>query len=93
MTKVESLQKEIKILRDKLNTQISSDEKQRIIDTIEEKKRDIEKFSRIEKLAIPVNGPKVSERKLVTRRSSFTNNKVFILYIYGYNNWIYYRTL
>ena len=78
MTKVESLQKEIKILRDKLNTQISSDEKQRIIDTIEEKKRDIEKFSRVEKLAIPVNGPKVSERKPATRRSSFTNNKVFI---------------
>lgn len=77
MTKIESLQKEINSLRNKLNTKISNDEKQKILDLIDEKKREIEKISRSEKLAVPINGPKLGERTRVNK-SIFSNNRVIL---------------
>jgi len=76
MTKIEKLQREIKNLNNKLNTKISADEKQKTLDLIAEKKREIEKISRSEKLVIPVNAPTIGERKVVIQ-SSFTRNKVY----------------
>ena len=76
MTKIEKLQREIKNLNNKLNTKISADEKQKTLDLITEKKREIEKISRSEKLVIPVNAPTIGERKEVIQ-SSFTRNRVY----------------
>lgn len=76
MTKIEKLQREIKNLNNKLNTKISADEKQKTLDLIAEKKREIEKISRSEKLVIPVNAPTIGERKEVIQ-SSFTRNRVY----------------
>lgn len=76
MTKIEKLQREIKNLNNKLNTKISADEKQKTLDLITEKKREIEKISRSEKLVIPVNAPTIGERKEVIQ-SSFVRNKVY----------------
>lgn len=76
MTKIEKLQREIRNLNNKLNTKISADEKQKTLDLITEKKREIEKISRSEKLVIPVNAPTIGERKEVIQ-SSFTRNRVY----------------
>ena len=77
MDRIGKLKREINILRNKLSTQISADEKQKISDIIELKKREIEKISRSEKLVIPVAGKKVNQRKPITS-STYTNNRVIL---------------
>ena len=55
------------------NTSLSPQDRQRIIDEISDKKREIEKISKSEPLIIPSSGPKVSERK--RERKSIYNGK------------------
>ena len=57
------------------NTSLSHQDRQRIIDEISDKKREIEKISKSEPLIIPSSGPKVSERKR-ERKSIYNGNSV-----------------
>ena len=57
------------------NTSLSPQDRQRIIDEISDKKREIEKISKSEPLIIPSSGPKVSERKR-ERKSIYNGNSV-----------------
>ena len=79
MNNSESIKYDINVLKHRLDTEtLSQADKQLLLDTIEEKKKDIEKVSRGEHLIIPGNDATIKDRKPVQRTSFLNDSRIML---------------